>query len=130
MNAEIKKELYLQSGLPLIEINEDTEFQKPISINGYDAHNYKELRDMYECNVISLNKFDEIITLLSIGELGVIKKRKKYKELYQDAQLTIGRLRSENNKLIKLFNMIEDIAIKNEYKDILEVLNEQHRKSN
>lgn len=126
-NIEFKKQMYLVSGQPLIEINEETEFQKPVSINGYEANNYKELRDMYESNVISLDKFDDIIALLEIGELGIVKQRKKYKELYEEENQRANRLASENMKLYKLINELDTIALDKNYKEIWQKIDEIRR---
>lgn len=126
-NTEFKKQMYLMSGKPLIEINEETEFEKPISINGYEANNYKELRDMYESNVISLDKFDNVIALLEIGELGIIKKRKKYKELYEEENQRANRFASENMKLNKLINELDTIALDKNYPEIWRKIDEIRR---
>lgn len=54
----------------------------PFTKNGYVANNEDELRELYECDVISLAEF-EALTSSDIQEIDkTLHKRKSYKKLF------------------------------------------------
>jgi hypothetical protein len=103
------------------EIDENTEFDKPIKINGYTANNMTELQELYECDVITLDKYDKLVERLRNGEIGIIKKRKKYKELYEESERMCYRFRRDYYKIMQLIDKISEI---NENEDIAKLIAE------
>lgn len=94
-------------------------FEKPFKLNGYEVKDTKELRELYEYDVITLEKYDKILEQIENGEIGIIKKRKHYKELYEEDERIIYRLRQQNYALTNAINKIEEIT---EDKQILEFI--------
>ena len=94
-------------------------FEKPIKLNGYEVKDEKELRELYECDVITWKKYDKILKQIKNGEIGIIKKRKHYKELYEEDERIIYRLRQQNFAYAKTINRIEELT---EDKQILELI--------
>lgn len=94
-------------------------FEKPFKLNGYEVKDTKELRELYEYDVITLEKYDKTLKQIKNGEIGIIKKRKHYKELYEEEQQYSYRLRQQNYALINTINKIEEIT---EDKQILELI--------
>lgn len=119
-NVELRRKMFDASGQQKVEINEDTEFDVPIKVKDYEANNMKELRELFECNVINLRQYENFISQLEMGEIGIIKKRKKYKELYEEEVAYSHRLIVQNNEMAKLIREIEKIAIDNGYTSIIE----------
>lgn len=85
-------------------------FDKPFKINGYEVKNTEELRDLFECDVITFEKYDKTLEQIKNGEIGVIKERKHYKKLYEEEKGINYRLRMEYFELAKAINEIENIT--------------------
>ena len=98
-------------GQQKIEIDENTEFELPIKINGYEANNMKELRELFECNVITLQKYEDLVSQLEMGEIGIIKKRKHYKELYEEELNSKIHWRNDYFKLAQVISKIKELRI-------------------
>lgn len=94
-------------------------FEKPFKLNGYEIKDTKELRELYEYDVITLEKYDKTLEQIKNGEIGIIKKRKHYKELYEEEKGISYRLRMQYFELAKTINKIEEIT---EDKQILELI--------
>lgn len=94
-------------------------FEKPFKLNGYEVKDTKMLRELYECDVITLEKYDKTLEQIKNGEIGIIKKRKHYKELYEEEQQYSYRLRQQNYALINTINKIEETT---EDKQVLELI--------
>lgn len=107
---ELKKRMFEMSGKPRIHIDEDTVFEKPIKVRDYEANNMKELYELLEGDVITFEKYEEFICLLEMGEIGIVKKRKKYKELYEETNRILYSVNKENRELCYLLNEIEKVT--------------------
>lgn len=111
IDIKIREKMFEMSGKQRIKIDEDTIFEKPIKTNGYEANNMAELHELMACDVITSEKYNELVALLEMGEIGVIKQRKKYKELYEEEK-------SRANGFLR------------DYKQVCEVINEIYDKTN
>ena len=85
-------------------------FEKPFKLNGCKIKDTKELRELYECDIITLEKYDKTLKQIKNGEIGIIKKRKHYKELYEEEQQYSYRLRQQNYSLVNTINKIEELT--------------------
>lgn len=85
-------------------------FEKPFKLNGYEVKDTKMLRELYECDVITLEKYDKTLEQIKNGEIGIIKKRKHYKQLYYEEEQYSYRLRMQYFELAKTINEIEELT--------------------
>lgn len=67
----------------------------------------------------SAEKYYKTLEQIKNGEIGIIKKRKHYKELYEEEQQYSYRLRMQYFELAKTINKIEELT---EDKQILELI--------
>jgi len=104
---ELKKRMFDMSGRERIHIDEDTVFEKPINVKGYEASNMKELHELLEGDVITFEKYEEFVCLLEMGEIGVLKQRKKYKELYEETKRALYSVNQDNHAMAILINEID-----------------------
>lgn len=74
---------------------EEIKLKKPITYKGNKIYCFADIREMLECDVIDITEYDQLIERLKLGD----KVRRKYKELYQDAETCRIRLLRENNEL-------------------------------
>ena len=110
-NIDFRVRMYEMSGKEKIEINEDTVFQKPIKVNkDYEANNMRELYELVETDVITSQRYENYIKKLQIGEIGIVKPRKKYKELYEEEKRARYYLIALNKELASAINEIESIT--------------------
>ena len=126
MDIELRRKMFEMSGKQYIKIDEDSVFEKPIKINGYEANNMAELYELMACDVITSEKYDELVGLLEMGEIGVLKKRKKYKELYEDEKKTSSFLRQAYQEVCVVLNEVDDYLSKNysnpDYNEIQKII--------
>lgn len=54
-------------------------FEKPFKLNGYEIKDTKELRELYECDVITSEKYDKVLEQIKNGEIALSQARKKKK---------------------------------------------------
>lgn len=126
MDIELRRKMFEMSGQQYIKIDEDSVFEKPIKINGYEANNMAALHELMACDVITSEKYNELVGLLEMGEIGVLKKRKKYKELYEDEKKTSSFLRQAYQEVCVALNEIDDYLSKNysnpDYNEIQKII--------
>lgn len=125
-SIDLKRKMFEISGCQYIKFNEDTVFEKPIKINGYEANNMAELHELMECDVITSEKYDELIALLEMGEIGVIKQRKKYKELYEEEKARANGWLRDYQNICAVINEIDEYVSKNcaniQYNEIQKII--------
>ena len=90
--------------------DEVIELEKPFKLNGYEITNTQELRDLFECDVITFYIYDKILDQIKNGKIGVKKKRKHYKELYEKNKQMLYRLRLDYYAVANVVNEIEKLT--------------------
>lgn len=100
-------------------------FEKPFKLNGYEVKDTKELRELYEYDVITLEKYDKTLEQIKNGEIGIMKKRKHYKELYEEDERMLYSLRQQIFAYARAINEIEELT---EDKQVLELIAKLRKK--
>lgn len=97
-------------------------FEKPFKLNGYEIKDTKELRELFECDVITFEKYEKTLEQIKNGEIGIIKPRKKYKQLYEEDEAFIHRLIQDYNAVAQVINKIEEITDDKRILDLIATL--------
>lgn len=89
---------------------------QPFKRNGYTANNEDELRDLYECDIISLEEFEALTSSDTEEAEKIANKRKSYKKLWLEEKEQNAWLAKRYENLEKQLQevILENLRLKGE----------------